>query len=130
MIIGVGTGLWQRRRYCLPDEDIARLQEMLEAALVCRHFVDGRSRAELDNDLLLYFAVAKAVELIGEAAQRISGDSRTENPEIEWDEIVGMRHHLVHGFHQIVRDSLWMAAVQDVPVLIGRLQAALGQNQC
>ncbi len=114
----------------MPDEDIARLREMLEAALVCRYFVDGRSRAELDDDLLLYFAVAKAVELIGESAWRVSGDWRAENPDIEWDKIVGMRHHLVHGFHQIVRDSLWMAAVRDVPILIGRLQAELGQNEC
>ena len=52
----------------MPDEDIVLLREMLEKSHVCRQFVERRSRSDLDDDLLLYYAVAKAVELIGEAA--------------------------------------------------------------
>ena len=65
----------------MSDEDIAYLREMLERAYVCRSFLEGRTRSQLDDDLLLYYAVAKAVELIGEAAWHVSNPARAEFPE-------------------------------------------------
>lgn len=109
----------------MPDEDDNHLREMLEAAHVCRYFVEGRTRTDLDDELMFYYAVVKAVELIGEVAWRVSGNTRAENPEIEWDEIVAMRHHLVHGFRSIDRDKLWTVAQHHVPVLITQLEATL-----
>lgn len=97
--------------------------------MACRYFVEGRTRAELDNDLLFYYAVAKAVKLIGAAAWQVSGPTRAENPDIAWDRISGMRHRQVHGFQRIVRDVLWIAAQQGVPPLIAQLQAALVQHE-
>ena len=112
----------------MPDEDIALFQEMLERAYVCRQFIGGRIRSDLDDDLLLYYAVAKAVELIGEAAWHVSDPTRIENPGIDWNNIVGMRHRLVHGFSKVIRDILWEAAQDDMPILIGQLQAALASR--
>ena len=48
----------------------------------------GRTRSDLDGDLLLYYAVAKAVELIGEAAWHVTDSTRAENPEIDWNNII------------------------------------------
>ena len=113
----------------MSDEDIAYLREMLERSYICRHFLEGRTRSQLDDDLLLYYAVAKAVELIGEAAWHVSNSARAEFPDIEWDDIIGMRHRLVHGFQKVIRDRLWEAAQQDVPTLIPQLQAALARHE-
>ena len=105
------------------------LRLMLEAAYVCWQFIEGRTRSELDDDLMFYYAVAKAVELIGETAWQVSKTALAEHPEIAWDDIIGMRHHLVHGFEKIVRDTLWTVAQQDVPILISQLQVALAQAE-
>lgn len=112
----------------MTDDDDAHLREMLDRAYVCRQFVDGRSRSDLDDDLLLYFAVAKAVELIGEAAWKVSDSTQMQIPLIEWGSIVGMRHRLVHDFGGVSRDRVWAAAQDGVPTLIVRLQTALAQR--
>lgn len=113
----------------MPDEDIVLLREMLEKAHVCRQFVERRSRSDLDDDLLLYYAVAKAVELIGEAAWHVTDSTRAQNPEIDWNNIIGMRHRLVHGFQKVIRDILWTATQNGVPILIAQLQMALSQHE-
>ncbi len=78
---------------------------------------------------MYYYAVVKAVELVGESASRVSGISRSEYPEIDWDQIVSMRHHLVHNFYGLDNDKLWEAIHGDMPVLIGQLQEALAQQE-
>ncbi len=101
---------------------------MLEAAEAASSFSQGRTRADLENHLLYLYGVAKAVELIGEAANYVSAISRARIRGIDWDQIVGMRHRLVHDFHGIDMDILWEAIRDGVPVLIAQLQAALEQR--
>ena len=101
---------------------------MLEAAEVVSYFSQGRTRADLESHLMFYYAVAKAVELIGEAANYVSAVSRAELRGIDWDKVVGMRHRLVHDFHGIDNDILWEAIQDGVPILIAQLQAALASG--
>ena len=110
------------------DEDIVHFREMLEEANICRQFINRRTRSDLDDDLLLYYAVAKAVELIGEAAWQIDDSTHAEFPEIDWRGIIGMRHRLVHGFQKVIRDRLWTVAQGGVPTLITQLEEALAQH--
>ena len=81
---------------------------------------------------MFYYAVAKAIEfeLIGEAANHVSAMSRARLAWIDWEQIVGMRHHLVHDFHRIDLDKIWDTVVNDIPVLIPQLEAALAQHDC
>ena len=102
---------------------------MLEAAQAAALFSQGMTRADLENRLMFYYATAKAVELIGEDANHVSAVSRSALSEIDWDEMVGMRHRLVHNFHGIDKDKVWDAVVNDIPVLITQLQATLGQHE-
>ena len=92
-------------------------------------FLQGTTRADLENHLMFYYAVAKAIELIGEAASHVSAASQSEYGGIDWDQIVGMRHHLVHNFHRIDNDILWEAVQDDMPILIAQLQVALTQRE-
>ena len=112
----------------MPRDDNDYLRQMLEAAQTCLFFAEGRTRADLDNDLMLFYAVVKAVELIGEAASHVTWDVRARNPLIEWGQIIGMRNRLTHVFHDINRDILWNAVQYRVPVLIPQLEAALRQQ--
>ena len=101
---------------------------MLEAAEAASYFSQGSTRADLENHLMFYYAVAKAVELIGEAANNVSAASKAEIRGIDWEQIVGMRHRLVHDFHGIDNDRLWDAIQDGVPTLIAQLQAVLAQR--
>ena len=101
---------------------------MLEAAEAASSFSHERTQADLETYPMFYYAVAKAVEVIGEAANHVSAISRSEIRGIDWEQIVGMRHRLVHDFQGVNKDKLWEAIQDDIPTLIGQLEAALAQH--
>ena len=62
------------------------------------------------------------MELIGEAAGKVSEQTRLAHPEIEWPAIVGLRHRLVHDYRNIDLDRLWSIVEEEVPLLIQQLE--------
>ncbi len=78
--------------------DIIRLKHILDASRYAKLFATGRDRNDLDNDVMLTFAIiTKAIEIIGEAAASISKDTREQLSQFEWNKIISMRNRLVHG---------------------------------
>ena len=108
-----------------PDEprDAAYLWDMLDAAKAIRGFVAGRSYAEYLHDRMLRGAVERHVEIIGEAAGKVSKTFREVHPEIQWQQIVAQRHVLAHEYGDIEHELLWGVATLHVPVLIVQLEA-------
>lgn len=64
---------------------------MLDAIQAASGFVIGRKRADIDTDQMLQFALVRAVEIVGEAASKVSSEGRAELPEVDWLDVVGMR---------------------------------------
>lgn len=112
----------------MPRDDTFHLRYMLEAAQISLSFAQGRTRDSLDDDLLFFYALVKAVEIIGEAASHLTDDFKAQHPEVEWRDIIGMRNRLVHVYYDINHDLLWRAAQDDVPALIPQLEAAIQQR--
>lgn len=106
----------------MSNDDLVRLQHMLDAAVDAVSFAQGQTRADLDRDRKLALALVKAVEIIGEAAYRMSPDTQAQISEIPWDDIIGMRHRLVHAYFDINLDILWRTIQDDLPPLIAILQ--------
>src|SRR6185312_13916871 len=106
------------------DDDV-RLRHMLDAAREALGFVRGRNRVDLNSDRQLVLARVKAIEIIGEAAFRTSENARAQLPEIPWEDIVGMRHRLVHAYFDINLDVLWQTVQGDMAPLISRLEQVL-----
>ena len=106
-------------------DDIVRLRHMLDAAREAQGFAATRSRSDLDHDRQLLLALVKAVEIIGEAATRVSIETRLEHPEIPWQDIVAMRHRLTHGYYDIDLDIVWSTVTEDLPPLAEELDAVL-----
>lgn len=79
-------------------DDTVRLRHMLDAAREAVAFAAGRKRADLDHDRMLVLALVKDIEIIGEAAYQISQQTREQFPNIPWEDIIGMRHRLVHAY--------------------------------
>ena len=107
----------------LDDRD--RLRHMLEAAQDAVAFTQGRTRADLDRDRMLFHALVHCVQVIGEAAARTSEEQRQRIPMLPWPKMVGMRHILVHSYFEIDADTLWRVVAEDFPVLIQQLETAL-----
>lgn len=67
-----------------PDADQVRLRHMLDAARQALAFVGDRTRADLDHDQMLLLALTRAVEIVGEAAGRVSEEGRRACPGVPW----------------------------------------------
>jgi uncharacterized protein with HEPN domain len=90
----------------------------------CR-FIKGRQRGDLDTDLMLQFALVRAIEIIGEAASKVSPETRTATPAIPWTRIVAMRNRLIHAYFDIDRDILWKTVKEELPNLLALLNPAI-----
>ena len=109
-------------------DDLIRLRHMLDAAREAVAFVKDCRREDLDNDRKLTLALVKDIEIIGEAAYQISEETRQKLKDIPWDDIVGMRHRLVHAYFDINLDILWKTVQENLPPLVQALSAALGEE--
>lgn len=102
---------------------------MLDAARQALAFAEGRSRADLDTDQQLEFAIIHAIQIVGEAAAQVSETGRGRCPQVPWRQIVGMRHHLVHAYWDVNRDRLWETLTENLPPLIEQLEAVVERPQ-
>jgi len=98
---------------------------MIEAAQVCRDFILGRERDELESNVMLRFALVRAVEIIDEAASKTSLETRAAAPSVPWTAIISMRNRLVHAYFDVDNDILWQTATEEIPRLVSSLKAAL-----
>jgi uncharacterized protein with HEPN domain len=71
---------------------------------------------------MLLFALIRAIEIIGEAASRLSAEIRTLAPDVPWSQITGIRNRLIHAYFDIDSDVVWLTAVEELPRLLPMLQ--------
>jgi len=102
--------------------DSIRLRHMLDAAREVVSFALGKDRPSLNADRQLTLALVKAVEIIGEAAGKVTEECRQEFPQIPWASIIGMRNRLIHAYFDIDLDILWKTIIEDIPPLIVDLE--------
>jgi uncharacterized protein with HEPN domain len=96
---------------------------MTEAAETAQSFIVGRQRADLDSDRMLLFALARAVEIIGEAASNLSAEAQASAPLVPWRSIIGMRNRMIHAYFSIDPDILWRTVQDEIPQLLSQLKA-------
>lgn len=111
------------------DADEVRLRHMLEAAKDAVRFASGSSRPDLDHNRMRVFAIAKAIEIVDEAAIKISDDTKATLPDVAWASIAGMRNRLIHAYYDIDLNILWDTVELDLPPLIAVLETHIaGRN--
>ena len=106
-------------------DDDTRLRHMLDAAEQARSFMQGRTRDNLDTDSMLLLAVVKAVEIIGEAAAKISKERQSEISQLPWPQIISMRNRLTHAYFDIDTEVVWNTIIEALPPLIKILRTHL-----
>jgi len=106
-------------------DDAIRIRHMIEAAETTQKFIAGRQRGDLDSDQMLLFALIRAVEVIGEAASKISLETRSSVPTVPWSIIISMRNRLIHAYFDVDPDILWVTVSEEIPQLMPLLKAAV-----
>jgi uncharacterized protein with HEPN domain len=106
-------------------DDRITLRQMVDHIEEAVAIAQGRTRADVESDRLLFLALLKLVEIVGEAATRVSAPMQAAHPEFPWRGIIGTRNRLVHGYDSVDRDILWDIVTLDFPPLIPRLRALL-----
>lgn len=112
-----------------PVRDPGRLEHMLQAIQRINTFVDGRSKDDIQKDGILYFAVVKNVEIIGEAAYMLTQEFKDAHPDTPWKIIIGMRHFLVHGYYEVDPDEVWNVIDKDLVPLKEQLERYLKEPE-
>ena len=109
----------------MQKDDLVRLLHMLDAASEAVSFLAGKSRADLDTNRMLVLSLVKDIEMIGEAASKVSLETRKECGKIPWLDIVDMRNHLIHAYFDIDLNIVWDTITTDLPPLIKELEKIL-----
>lgn len=105
--------------------DIIRIRHMLDASHKATGFVEGHVRSDLDQDEKLSLALVRLIEIIGEAAAKVSPEVQARHSQIPWKDIVGTRNRLIHGYEDVDLDVVWQIISSDLPILSGQLRDAL-----
>ena len=105
-----------------PARDKGRVEDILEAADYIKQFTDGVQFPSFLSNKLLYFAVLKNVEIVGEAANMLSSEFKEAYPDLPWSQMIKMRHVLVHGYASILPEVLWETATKEIPEVVPKIR--------
>lgn len=109
--------------------DLIRLRHMVDHAREAVSLLKGKTKTQLKRTRLLQLGLMRLVEVIGEAASRVPTDIRVTHPEIPWEDVVGMRHKLIHDYITVDLDILWDTVKDDLPPLIVALERILAEEE-
>ena len=107
------------------DRNPAYLWDMLQAAKEVEEMLEDNDLGAFLSSTILLRATERSVEIIGEAARRVSVAYRETHPEIPWRMIIGQRNILAHEYGQIDHELLYKTATDDIPALIAQLKELL-----
>jgi uncharacterized protein with HEPN domain len=107
------------------ERDAAHLWDMLEAARLAAELSKDTGLDQLLEDIRTRYAVERALEIVGEAARRVSEATRDAHPEIPWAGIIGFRNVLAQKYGAIDYRRLYRVLQDGVPALVRELEVIL-----
>ncbi len=102
--------------------DEKRLTHMLEAAKDAVGFLKDKTRDDLDRDKQLTLSLLKSLEMIGEAASKVSKECQLGCEPIPWDHVIDLKQQVVHTYWDIDRDWIWKTVTDELPPIIHALE--------
>ena len=101
------------------------MRHMLDHAREVVAMVRGRVRRDVDTDRMLQLSITRILEIIGEAANRVTQQGRAQYPDIPWQDVINTRNRIIHGYDTVNYDIVWKIINDELPVLIVALERAL-----
>ena len=112
----------------MPKRDESRFKHMLRHAEEAVQFAADRARSDLDTDRQLNLSLVRLLEIVGEAAARVTPGTQQQHATIPWSQIIGLRNRLIHGYDAVDFDILWDIIQIDLPPLIAQLSCIVGDG--
>lgn len=105
--------------------DKVRLQHIFDAILEIESYLTGKSYPDFLANSMMRFAIVKQLEIIGEAANHISSETKELFSNIPWSQIIGLRNVFVHEYFGIDLNLTWQIIISDLPDLKEKVQTAI-----
>ena len=105
--------------------DKQRLLHIVESISEIENYISNATFDKFEKDSMMRFASVKQIEIIGEAANYITEETKTKFPNIQWRQIIGLRHILVHEYFGIDSKLIWQIITNDIPQLKKDMQNVL-----
>ena len=105
--------------------DSGRLEHILIAIGNVQKFLEGKTFEDLCQDKILFYAVVKNIEIVGEAANNLTKEMQMHHPEVQWKDVISMRHVLVHDYYSIDARTAWQTAQENLPQLKEQIEKIL-----
>jgi uncharacterized protein with HEPN domain len=110
----------------LPERDSAYLLDILLAARLATSYVAGKSWTEFHADYQCQDAVIRRLEIIGEAARRVSDPAKAALPTLPWHQMMGLRNRVIHEYDRVDLQIVWHTVLHDLPALIETIERLIG----
>ena len=108
-------------------KDRGRLEHMLSAIENVEEFTRDVSLDDFVKSKVLFFAVVKNIEIVGEATYMLTKEYKQSHQSVPWLVIEKMRHVLVHGYYTISPEKVWDTVQEDIPLLKEQIIALLNE---
>lgn len=105
--------------------DPFRLRHILQAINNINEYMTDKCEEDLESNSMLFYAVVKNVEIIGEAAYKLTHEFTESHPDTPWRQIIAMRYILVHGYYQVTASEIFNVYKQDLPTLFKQISSYL-----
>ncbi len=105
-------------------DDRERLLDMLEAIHKIEQYAQDESFSSHDEELVQVWMIHH-LQIIGEAASKISQELRNRHTEVAWGGMIGMRQVLVHGYFETDTSLVWKVVQRDLPILKAQIENIL-----
>jgi len=110
-------------------DDIIRIHHMLDATREAISFAKNKERKDLDNDRMLSLSIVKSIEIIGEAASKVTDETKNKYSNVPWANIIAMRNRLIHAYFDIDLDRVWDTIIDDLPPLTDILEKLISSEE-
>jgi uncharacterized protein with HEPN domain len=111
------------------QRDRVYLLDILEAARLALEYVGEKTKEAFLEDVLCQDAVIRRIEIIGEAARRVSEETQRAYPDLPWNEMIAMRNVMIHDYDSVDMVIVWDTIKKDLPVLIATLEKTLPSGE-
>lgn len=98
---------------------------MIDASDEALKFAENKTINDFRNNRMLVLSIVKDIEIIGEAASKISHDTKEKYSHIPWKDIIGMRNRLIHGYFGVDVEIIKQTLDNDLPKLLSQLRAII-----
>ncbi|RKY90516.1 MAG: hypothetical protein DRQ01_09075 [Ignavibacteriae bacterium] len=92
-------------------------------------YIEGKSSSTFYEDEMLQDAVIRRIEIMGEAASRISEDLKSQYPTLPWKKMKAMRNILIHMYDELELEIVWDTITKDIPGLLNEMKKILPHIQ-